>query len=317
MFNFDTMNITNEQPDLDPEENETLENENIVDEMEEIKNWRESNLSDEEKIEIIKERRGKIDRRAKEFGLNLKEDIEDVRDDLDEKYVKYAKMQEDLEAVNDADFESDAREGLGEMKNILSSVCGIYEKQLQIEYINYIEEYEKDLEDPELLLKFFAKRNLLMDSWEELIENMKADLEKTGEEGDDAMRAWARWVKEHPKTSLAILMALIAAGAVATSLLYPEIVALLAEEGGREAAQKLIEEAGPDVAKKGIGVVIGALAGTSAGAVVGGGVLAGVMKWFGDEKNRDDFAKGLCGISGYPWWYKAFGGKEGSASDKK
>jgi len=310
-LNFDnTMNTTNERPDLNSEKEKDLESESSVDEIPEIKDWRESDLSDEEKIEIIKERRGKINRTAKEFGLDLKEDIEDVRKDLNEKYEKYAKMQEDLDVVNDANFESDAKKGLEEMKKILSSVCGIYEKQLQIEYLQYIEEYEKDLEDPELLLKSYAKRNLLMDKWETLIENMKADLEKTGEEGEEAMRAWARWVKEHPKTSLAILMALIAAGAVATSLLYPEIVALLAEEGGREAAQKLIEEAGPEAAKRGIGI---AIVGLGAGAVVGGGILAQAIKYLSDEKNRDDIAKGICGVSGFPWWYKAFGGKEASA----
>lgn len=290
-FNFDTMNNTNEQPDLNSGENK--ENENTVDEMEEIKRYNE--LSEEDKKIEIENRRTRIDGMAKEFELDLEEDIEDVKEDLDKKYVEYAGMQKDLDAIDEADLDSDAKEGLEEMRNVLSSLNGIYKKQLHIEYLQYVKEYKEYLENPEALLGSHGKRNLLMDNWETLIGGIQADLNKTGQEEEDTMRAWARWVKEHPKASLAILMALIATGVT--------VAILMAPEGGGALTVPTIKMGTGIVTKMFSGT--GAVAGAGAGVMVGGGVLAQAIKYISDEENRDKIVEGLAGgvkIPAFAYW---------------
>lgn len=304
-FNFDTMNNTNEQfRDLSPEE-EALKNEELVNNIPEIKEFKE--LDDEQKKERIEERRKKIDEMADKFGINLEEDIEEVEKELAEKSKEFTAMQEDLNAISVASLDSNAREGLEEMKNVLESVCGIYEKQLQIEYLQYIEEYEEDLKDPEnskLLFESHAERNLLMNNWEMLIEGIREDLDKTGQEEEETMRAWARWVKEHPKASLAILAALIVAGIAIATLFTPEIIATLPAIPG--IPEGLLKE----------GVAVGAkMLGTGAGVVVGGGILGKALAWLSKEENRDKLAEGVLGAK-LPAIAYIFNGRPNAQSSK-
>jgi len=302
-FKFDNMNNTEQPQDPNSEENEYLENE-VVDEIPEIKAWRESKLSDEEKVKIIKARKDKIDDMAgvDKFNFDMTKSVEDVQKELKEKYEAYAGMQKDLDAVDKASLDNDAKEGLGEMKNILASVCGIYEKQLHIEYLQYMEKFK----DPNSLLDSYAKRNLLMDKWETFIEGMRADLNKTGIEEEDTMRAWAKWVKDHPKASLAILLALLAAGATAAVLLAPE------GTGGALAVPTI---------KMGTGIVAkmfagaGSATGAGAGAVAAGGILGKALTWLGKEENRDKVLEGLFGAK-IPAIAYLFNGRPSTQSSK-
>ena len=282
-FNFDIMNNKELQLDLNTEEDAENETKSSVDDIPEIKEWREDDLTDEQKGERIEERRGKIDYFAKEFGFDMKKSVEKVKKELAEKYENYAKMEGDLDKVQSGNIEDGAEEGLKEMKRVLSSLSGIYESQLQIEYLEYIKEYEKDLENPELLLESHAKRNLLMNNWETLIEGMRADLKETETDEGEAMRKWARWVKEHPEIALLALAALVVAGIAIAVLLTPEIIAALpAMPGMPEIVFPAIKEGGAVVAKMFAG----------AGAVAG---LGRVLSWFSKEENRDKVAEGIFG----------------------
>ncbi len=331
-FGEEPMNNSNENPpqedkdsnvdgsfEFELDEETSKEMESSIDEIPEIKDWDEK--SDKEKRDEIKERKNKIEENAKEMGLELKENIGEIekqietfRDGLKEKYEEYAGMEESLSQIRDGNTEE--TEGLKKMQEILSSLSGIYENQLQIGYLEYWKKYK---EDPELLFEFHAKRNLVMNNWETLIGSLK-----TVEEGEEeVLKDWVKWVKDHPEITLAALALAIAAGATMGALLTPEILAALAIIGGDQITEEAIKEVGPEVietaAKTSILVAGKAMAVTGAGLVAGATVSAGILgkaiSWISSEKNRDDLAKALCGVGGFPGWYKAFGGKEASAKE--
>ncbi len=297
------MNNRNEQPaDLNSEE-EDLENESKspIEDIDEIKDWREGDLTDEQKIEEIKKRKIKIDEGADEFGFDMEKSIEDVRNELKERYEKYAEMKGDLSRVHSGNIEDGATEGLDEMKDILSSLSGIYENQLQIEYLEYLEKYKEDLKDPDLLLKSHAERNLIMNNWETIIENMRADLKKTETDEGEVLRGWAQWVKNHPEITLVALAALVAAGVAVGVLLTPEIIATLPATGLPEVALPAVKE----------GVAVAAKMFAGAGALAGAGKI---IAWLSNEENRDKLVKGIFQAD-FPPIYYALGGKR--AGEKK
>lgn len=271
-----------------------------IDDMDEIKKFKE--LSDEEKMERIEERKEKIEGAAEEMGIELKDDIgeiekqiKDFRKELKEKYEEYAEMEEKLNQIHGANTEEE--KGLDKMKETLSYLKEIYKGQLHIEYLEYWKKYKKD---PESLLESHAERNLLMNNWEALIGNLEAA--ERGEE--EVLKGWVQWVKRNPEITLAALALAIAATAAVGVLLYPEVMALLAEEGGK----KIIEEAGPEAVKAAaetsLWVAGKALVGAGAGAVVGAGILGKGIAWISDEENRDKLAEWLCGakIPGIAYW---------------
>ncbi|MCK5122910.1 MAG: hypothetical protein KAQ87_02075 [Candidatus Pacebacteria bacterium] len=272
----------------------------VVDNMDEIKDFKK--LSEEEKTERIEERKGKIENAAKEMGIKLKDDIgeiekqiEDFREELKDKYEEYAEIENNLNQIHGANVEEG--EGIRKMKETFSSLKGIYKGQLHIAYLEYWKKYKQD---PKLLFESHAERELLMSKWEALIGN----LEIAGDAEEEVLRAWAQWVKDHPGITLAALALALAAGITAGVLLYPEVMAFLAERGGEE----IIKEVGPEVAKTSIWVAGKAFAvsaaGVAAGTAVGAGFLGKVISLLSDEEKRDSLAEWLCGakLSGVAYW---------------
>ena len=285
-----------------------------ISDMPEIKRWHSGELSEEEKMDEIEERKGKIEDAAEEMGIELKDNIgeiedqiEEFKDSLEEKYRGYAKMENDLNQIHGASVEEG--EGIREMKKTLSSLKGIYKNQLHIEYLEYWKKYK---EDPELLLKSHAERNLLMSNWETLTGGLEAA--EKGEE--EVLKAWVKWVKRHPEITLAALALAVAAGVTAGVLLYPEVMAALATIGGDQVTEEVIKELGPEVvetaAKTSLWVAGKGLLVAGIGTAVGVGILGKVLSWISDEKNRDSLIEGICGakISGL---YDALGGKRAVA----
>ena len=299
-LNFDTMKNPSEelQPDLNSNKTaeEDLENESKspIDDIDEIKEYNE--LSEKKKLEEIEERGKKIEEIADEIGLDLEKNVEEARDELKKRYEEYAKMEGGLSQVRSGNIE--AGEGLDKMGEVLSSLKGIYENQLDIEYLEYWKKYK---DDPKSLLKSHAERNLIMNNWETIIENMRADLKKTETDEGEVLRGWAQWVKNHPEITLLALAAIIEAGVAVGVLLTPEIIATLPATGLPEMALPAVKE----------GVAVAAKMFAGAGALAGAGKI---IAWLSNEENRDKLIKGIFQAD-FPPIYYALGGKK--AGEKK
>lgn len=217
-----------------------------------------------------------------------------------------------------------------EFGEILRSFKNVTQNTLDIEKIDYYltEDYSSTKEGIEKgLLKTHEDRLIAMEKLEYIlrqIEEFEKCLEKMGDTEaakEDLERMVARMIEianENPSLFEKLKDAGIVAGIIMLALAVGAagVTTLIGLLKGTAGAITTI--ASKKITLVAVGTLgIGANAGTIAGALVGGGILLKAISLLKDEKFRDDLAKSLCGVGGFPGWYKAFGGKEAGASDNK
>ncbi|MFA6096691.1 MAG: hypothetical protein WC788_03640 [Candidatus Paceibacterota bacterium] len=257
-------------------------NESVDKDVEEINAFNEK--SKEEKDKDINERLEKI----KSSGIELSDKAEDAEEHIKElekqlkdRYDEFTKMEEDIEKIRNT--EGVDQEGARTLKNTISSLKNIYTDKLHIEYYEYWIKYLKG--GVESLHDSHAKHNISMNQLETLGGDLESDLASIEKGESEVLAKWAQFIKDHPKTGLALITAALAAGI----LLSPYLVKFLGA---------------PEIAKLGTGalaplmkptIALGAKAVGSLASISGSVGLAGIFLLLTNSEKIDDAMESIWG----------------------
>ncbi len=257
-------------------------NESIDKDVEEIKTFNEK--SKEEKDKDINERLEKI----KSSGIDLSDKVEDaekhikeLEKQLKDRYDEFTKMEEDIEKIRNT--EGVDQESARTLKNTISSLKNIYTDKLHIEYYEYWIKYLKG--GVESLYDSHAKHNISMNQLETLGGDLESDLASIEKGETEALRKWAQFIKDHPKTGLALITAALIAGVVLSPYLAKLIGAPEIAKLGAGALAPLIK---PTMA-------LGAKAVGSLASITGSAGLAGIFLLLTNSEKIDDAMESIWG----------------------
>lgn len=258
---------------------------------EEIVSFKKKNK--EEKDQDINERMEKI----KASGINIPKSAEEAQNFMDElekqiqeKQEEYFKMEQDIQKIRELEGTDD--ETVRILGNTISSLLDINEHKLHFEYYKYMLSSLKNGNNDELY-ETHAQQNIMMKMLEDSVGNLKVSLERIKSGEKEALREWARWIKEHPGAGLALLATAIAAGV----LISPYLAKMLAAEGVKDTAATL---AGP--AGKAAGL-LGAKAIGGLASLAGSAGLAGLFLLLTNSEKIDDAMESIWGKKIPSWAY--------------
>ena len=292
-----------------------------------LENWR--NKSKEEKIKVVEEKRGKLE---KDLGKNVETPkdvtrLKEYQGELKKKNKEFIEEREDI--VNKIQVQLDGSIDLSdldlgnrsEFKNVLSSFRNVTKNTLEIEKADYyLEAGENELgdlldthEDREITMEILEKIMGQISDFEKYLEELENMTGEQLEAAEEEVRGLMDRLNDIYNKNPELFKKLLAAGVVIGVLILAAVVLGPLVAGTYEWATAL--EIGNIAfgATKAFFDCLGKRGAMTAGAVVGGSILFKALSWISDEKNRDSFAELLCGakISGIAYW------PNGRPSDKK